>query len=105
LAENDSLLAEAETLVDNIRKWLSVQGAEKPKPVQAAVDPALLDSLRSCCESFDMGGADEAMARLTEFSYDNDDDNDLMAWLGEKIATSEFGEIALRIDKYLEVSK
>ena len=105
LAENDSLLAEAETLVDNIQKWLGVRGAEKPKPVQAAVDPALLDTLRSCCESFDMGGADEAMARLTEFSYDNDDDNDLMAWLGEKIATSEFGEIALRIDKYLEVSK
>ena len=103
LAGNEILLTEAETLVGNIHKWLNACGAENPRPTRASIDPALLGRLRSCCENFDMGGADEAMARLTEFSYDSG--NDLIAWLGEKIATSEFGEIALRIGKYLEGSK
>ena len=101
LAENAALLVEAEALVDELRKWLGVHDAENPKPVRASVEPGLLDTLRNCCEDFDMSGADEAMARLTEFSYDSDSANELIAWLREKMVTSEFDEIVPRIDEYL----
>jgi len=99
-AENDILLAEAETLVNDIRAWLDARSAEQSKPVQASINIELLERLRDACENFDMSGADEAMARLTECSYEND--NGLMAWLAEKMTTSEFGEITLRINNYLE---
>ena len=105
LAGNAALLAEAEALVEDIRKWLDARGAGKAKPARARIDTDLLDALRACCENFDMGGADEAMARLAGFSYGNDIDNDFIIWLGEKMATSEFDEIALRIRERPEAPK
>jgi len=105
LAENAVLLEETEKLVDDIQNWLDARNAEKPKPVRASIDPELLERLRNCCESFDMSGVDEAMARLTEFSYENNIDNDLIVWLCEKTATSEFDEIVMRINDRQEGSK
>jgi len=105
LTENAALLAEAETLVGDIAKWLDSRGAGKAKPALSSIDKDLLNALRICCENFDMGGADEAMTRLAGFSYDDNDDNDLITWLGEKMATSEFDEVALRIAEYLGGSK
>jgi len=105
LAENATLLEETEKLVDEIQNWLNARNAEKPKPVRASIDPELLERLRNCCENFDMSGVDETMARLTEFSYENNTDNDLIVWLCEKTATSEFDEIVMRINDRREGSK
>jgi signal transduction histidine kinase/AmiR/NasT family two-component response regulator/HPt (histidine-containing phosphotransfer) domain-containing protein len=99
-AENDILLAETETLIGDINVWLNARSAEKAKPVRPSIDAGLLERLRDACENFDMNGADEAMAQLTEFDYESG--NDLVLWLGEKMVSSEFDEIIPRIKNYME---
>jgi len=88
LAENENLLNSAETLVTDIKIWLKKLDAGNDKPHMAAPDPALLQSLRQCCESYDMNGADKAIEKLECVSYDKD--GYLVASLREKIEISDF---------------
>ncbi|MCL2201944.1 MAG: Hpt domain-containing protein, partial [Oscillospiraceae bacterium] len=103
LEQNDSMLLKAEELISNIEKWTQMPGSGGSKPVRATIDNALLDRLCGCCENFDMNGADDAMSQLLEFSYEQN--NGLIEWLSEKVATSEFDEIVERIKEYRGESK
>jgi len=103
LSENEALLSETETLIKEIKTWLCDRNSKNEKPSALSFDSSLLDELYICCKEFDMNGADSVMEKLTEFTYDNN--NELIVWLSEKVATSEFDEIIERIALYRGDSK
>jgi len=98
LAKNDKLIAEAETLVANIKAWLAKNDFHEAKPRLKAPDRRLLAKLRQGCDSYDMTEIDEAIAELEKADYE--EDADLIPWLREKIEISEFAEAAERLAKY-----
>ena len=95
LAENETLLNDAQLLLTAVQGWLEKQDSISEKPRLPYPEPALLDNLRQCCEEFDMNGADAAMEQLESVCYDTG--NDLIVWLREKIDISDFPAIAERI--------
>jgi PAS domain S-box-containing protein len=98
LAKNDKLIADAETLVSNIKAWLGKNDIHEAKPRLKAPDKELLAKLRQGCESYDMESVDKAMAELEKNDYE--ENADLIPWLRGKIETSEFDEVAERIAEY-----
>jgi CheY-like chemotaxis protein len=97
---NDDLIANAEIVVANVKEWLEKNDIHEAKPRLKTPDRELLARLRQCCESYDMSGIDETMAELESSDYE--ENADLVAWLREKIETSEFAEAAERIAKHEE---
>jgi len=95
LEGNEALLIEAQKLVSDVKAWLDAIETKGEKPSLPAPDPALLGKLRQCCEEYDMNGADEVLEQLERACYDKD--NDLIAWLREKIDTSNFAEATERL--------
>ena len=100
LAENETLLDEAQSLVTAIKDWLYKRDGGSEKSRLSSPDPALLASIRKCCEEFDMNGADRVMEQLESACYDQD--NDLIIWLREKVDISDFPAITERIKQYEE---
>jgi hypothetical protein len=94
LAENGKLLEEEKALEAAIKAWLRVNDTLNSKPHQPTPDPVLLSRLRECCEQYNMNEVDEIMDELESFYYDNDNGNDLIIWLREKINLSDFTSVA-----------
>jgi len=100
LDENFLLHEKTRVLIENINKWLSSQSITELKPEKSYIDQSLLEMLQTCCENYDMNGADEILEELLKSSYSND--NDFVEWLNEKITYSEFDEAAERIRKHIK---
>ena len=95
MADKETLLEEATGLIAAIKEWLSKNATQDEKPCLSSPDITLLGQLRGYCEEFNMNGVDETMDKLEEACYD--DGNDLVAWLREKVNTSDFNAICERI--------
>ena len=100
LAGNESLLSEAEALITAIRNWMSAYAQKYGKPKAHAPDITLLVKLRRYCEQSDIRGVDEVMAQIESSDYETD--ADIVAWISEKIITSEFADVAERIKEYAD---
>jgi CheY-like chemotaxis protein/HPt (histidine-containing phosphotransfer) domain-containing protein len=97
LAENESMVNEAEKLVKDINIWLDEQDTGNEKPRLRAPDPALLESLRQHCEQYDMNGVDTDIEQLESTRYDTD--GDLIVWIREMADISDLAAIAERIQQ------
>jgi len=95
LDKNDTLIANTEVIVANIKEWIEHFDSKNAKPRLKAPNPELLKKLQKCCETYDMSGIDEVMSELNKNDYEKD--GDLVAWLKEKIDISEIGEAATRL--------
>jgi len=95
LLKNGKLIADAETLVADIKAWLAHYDSKNAKPRLKAPDRELLKKLKECCENYDMSGIDDVMLELDKNDYD--EDSELVAWLKEKVVVSEISEIAQRL--------
>ncbi|MDR2730252.1 MAG: Hpt domain-containing protein, partial [Treponema sp.] len=96
LARNDRLIADAETVVANIKAWLEEYDARsEKKPRLKAPDRELLERLRRSCESYDIEGVDAVMSELESADYE--EGADLVAWIRGKIDISKMGEVAARL--------
>jgi PAS domain S-box-containing protein len=95
---NGDLIANAEIVVANVKKWLEKNDKQEAKSRQKAPDRELLAQLKQCFESYNMGGIDTAMLELERFDYE--EGADLMVLLREKIETAEFDTAAEKITQY-----
>jgi HPt (histidine-containing phosphotransfer) domain-containing protein len=99
LAENGELLEYARALGEAISAWLSERDAGLEKPRLDVPDPTLLTNLKISCSRFDMNEADSIIDELCKYAYNDDSDNELIAWLREKVDLSDFGAVEDRIGK------
>jgi len=95
LEKNGNLIADAEVIVESVKKWLAQYDSKNAKPRKKAPDKELLKKLKECCENYDMSGIDEVMAELDKNDYE--ENADLISWLKEKLVVSEVGEVAERL--------
>jgi len=95
LDRNDKLIADTEVVLANVQEWLEKNDIHETKPRMKAPDRELLAKLRENCESYDMDGVEEVIAKLESFDYDEEDD--LVKWLREMIDISKLGEVAKRL--------
>ena len=93
LAENGELLKYAQLLGDSINAWLSELNAGLAKLHKNAPDASLLKNLSDSCEHFDMNEADAIIDELDKFTYDNEADNEFIAWIKEKVYLSDFNSV------------
>jgi len=95
LARNGKLIADTEVIVANVKAWLDKNDVKEAKPRLKAPDRELLAKLRAACESYDMDGIEEIMAKLESADYE--EETDLIKWMREKIDISKMGEVAQRL--------
>jgi len=95
LAKNDTLIADAEVIVANVKAWLDKNDVHEAKPRLKAPDRELLAKLRESCKNYDMDSIDETMAELESSDYE--EEADLVKWIREKIDISKMGEVAERL--------
>jgi hypothetical protein len=92
---NPAFLDLARKLLNDLDKMLSTFNTESPKPSKDKPDGELLSRLRAACDTYDIDGAETAMAELENYHYESDDG--LVAWLKENIGTMNFSEIAEKL--------
>jgi predicted secreted protein len=97
---NPSFLIAAGKLLDNIDDALSSVDDKSSKPKKHKPDDELLSELLTACNVYDMDGADEAMTKIEEYQYTNDDG--LADWLREKVDMTDFSQIAERLSEYFK---
>jgi len=98
-ALNGTLIANTKIIISNIKAWLDQYDAgREKKPVKKAPDREFLNRLRSCCETYDIKGADKALTILESADYEND--ADLIKWLRDRIENSDFSEVAQKLKEY-----
>ncbi|MDR0905445.1 MAG: response regulator [Oscillospiraceae bacterium] len=95
LKENRQFLAQAETLLSALATFLAEVADANPKPRAASPNPATLRELAEACLSFDIDGADAAVAKLDKFDYD--DGAELIEWIHEQLTSLAFRQIAERL--------
>jgi len=95
LALNGKLIADAETLVANIKAWLRENDIHKAKPRLKAPDKELLAMLLQSCDNYDIEGIDKAMSGLESADYE--EGADLVEWLKKKIGISKISEVTERL--------
>jgi len=99
LEKNGKFIADAETIVSNIKTWLDKNEVHEAKPRLKAPDRELLLKLRECCENYDIDGIEEVMSSLESSDYE--EDGDLIKWIREKIDISKMGEVSKRLGETL----
>jgi CheY-like chemotaxis protein/nitrogen-specific signal transduction histidine kinase/HPt (histidine-containing phosphotransfer) domain-containing protein len=95
LAGNDKLIADAQVIVTNVKKWLDKNDVQASKPRKKAPDRELLVKLRKSCESYDIDDVDEAMKELENADYD--EDGELVTWIREMVDMSKLGDVAKKL--------
>jgi hypothetical protein len=95
LAGNDKLIADAQVIVANVKKWLDKNDVQESKPRKKAPDKELLVKLRKSCESYDIDDVDEAMKELENAEYD--EEGELVTWIREMVDMSKLGDVAKRL--------
>jgi len=86
---------DARELVNSIENMLFEIDKKSDKPLRERPDELILFKLIEACKSFDMGGAEEAMAELEKYRYEAD--NDLVIWLRNSVDRTQFEEIAAKL--------
>ncbi|MDR3238379.1 MAG: histidine kinase, partial [Spirochaetia bacterium] len=91
---NETFVESARSLIAGIAAVIQNSGSEQ-KPLKSMPDENVLSDLLKACKDYDIDGADEAMAELESFEYESG--TELLNWLKEKIAGTEFDEIQERL--------
>jgi len=92
---NGDFLENASGLTTGIKTAFEKLDNSNPRPRLHCPDPALLEDLRKCFESYDMKGIDEIMDKLESFDYETG--ASLVSWLREKIREMDFPAAAERL--------
>ena len=97
---NPTFFEVAWKLVCDIEEMFSAIKMECNKPKKEKPDKKLLERLLAACNTYDMDGADTAMAEIDEYQYDAD--NGLADWLRQHVDMAEFGKIAEKLNDYFD---
>ena len=87
-------------LVCDLEEMFSVIRIESNKPKKDKPNNEILSRLLTACETYDMDGADAAMAEIDEYQYESDDG--LVDWLRQSVDMAEFEEIVERLTDYFD---
>ncbi|MDR0708714.1 MAG: response regulator, partial [Spirochaetaceae bacterium] len=93
--ENDRFIVDAEQFIAGVTRALDEMEERLQKPLRDIPDPYLLVKIRDAAENYDIGGIDDAMEELEQYSYESE--GELVPWLREQIDKSEFAEIIERL--------
>jgi len=99
---NPKFIKSARKLISGLEALIAEIDADNPKLKKEKPDGELLSKLLEASNAYDMNGADEIMAELRKYEYENDSDNELINWLGEKYDMTKFGEMAEKLSSILE---
>jgi signal transduction histidine kinase/CheY-like chemotaxis protein len=94
-SHNGPFIELASTLVQDIAELLAEIDAASKLTVQAAPDPALLETIRDASRNYDIDAMDKAIAELEQNSYESG--GELVAWLRDQSGKSAFAEIEKRL--------
>ncbi|MCL2704864.1 MAG: ATP-binding protein [Spirochaetaceae bacterium] len=83
-------------LIDNFLD--KIEAEKKPKPKKEKPDRETLAQLLAASKSFDMDGADAAIAELERYEYDHE--NGLVTWLRESVDEADFKRIIIKLSAY-----
>jgi HPt (histidine-containing phosphotransfer) domain-containing protein len=100
-ANSPAFLEKLKTFISDLESWLNSAEPVAPKTAKNHIDSAILEKLLNACKTYDMDGADEAMAELDEFEYESAESTALMQWLHEKSNLMKFNEIVGRLSSEL----
>jgi signal transduction histidine kinase/CheY-like chemotaxis protein len=95
---NGSFLESGRELMQRLDELLNLIDRENPKPVKKKPDAAALKKLTDGCELYDIDEVDAAIGELERYSYESQEDNELMEWLKEKLALMQYPEIIARLE-------
>ena len=94
-ANNAAFLEASDKLLSEIDDILLRAYKDHPKPKMDKPDEDALRRLLKACMSYDMDGADAAMAEIDRCEYEHDDG--LVPWLREKVEQMNFPQIVERL--------
>ncbi|MCL2805827.1 MAG: transporter substrate-binding domain-containing protein [Treponema sp.] len=97
---NPAFLENTKKLVLDIDDLLNCIEAENPKPKKDKPDTELLLKLLTACKSYDMDGADEAMAEMEKYKYEADDG--LADWLRDNVDIMNFTQIVQKLSDLIK---
>ena len=97
---NPPLLEAARKLIYELEDMLFVINTKNPKPVLDKPDEKVLKRLIAACETYDIDGADSAMAEIDLYQYSSDDG--LADWLRENIGLTNFKQINNKLNGLLK---
>jgi hypothetical protein len=95
--QNEAFIKVVKKLIDDIESLLETFDSKTKKPIKDKPDRAVLSTLISACNTYDMDAVDAAMSELTSYQYDADDD--LVKWLCENVEMMNFDEIIDRLNR------
>ena len=100
IGENNSPFAAAlDELLNGLESALAEIAEQEQKGKKDKPDMVTLEKLRIACDSFDMGGVNEAISELDSFEYESDDG--LAAWLKENAIQLNYSVIAEKLKDLL----
>jgi hypothetical protein len=89
-------IAETQKLLESINALLKTLDGENAKPKKPAPDTELLSRIRVAAANYNIADLDTAMEELERYTYESQ--QDLVAWIREQIALSEFDRICKRLE-------
>jgi len=96
---NQDFIETVEHFITLLEDFLGKMDAEKkPKSRKEKLDTETLAKLLAASKNFDMDGADEAMAELERYEYEQDDE--LVTWLRETLDEADFSRIVKKLSAY-----
>jgi len=96
---NNPFVETAWKLVKDLEEIFISMETENPKPKMDKPDLDVLKKLQSACKEYDIGAADEAMAQLDKYQYENDDG--LVDWIQKNMDMMNLKDIAEKLS-YLD---
>jgi hypothetical protein len=98
-AHNGEFLRALEGLLGELERLLEELGSPEERPEKAAPEGELLEAALRASDAYDIGGLEQTLAKLGEYRYQNGEE--LVNWLQEEGARSEFGKISRRLSEEL----
>jgi len=100
IKENNASFVEATwKLVNELEDIFTSMDTENPKPKMDKPDNNALVKLYNACKDYDIGAADEAMALIDAYQYENDDG--LADWIRKNMDMMNLKDIAEKLS-YLD---
>ena len=95
--ETPAFMKNAKSLMDKLMELIEKLENENPKPVKAVPDKDVLSRLCDACKLYDIRKAEEAMAEIDEFKYQQD--NGLVDWLRERVNIMQYKQIIEKLSE------
>jgi CheY-like chemotaxis protein len=95
-AHTADFIAAAEALIANLQKALDTAENREAKPLREKPDPELLKRISAAAADYNISALDTALEELEQYRYVAQED--LCAWLRDRVERSEFEEIRCRLD-------